>query len=256
MAEANEKIRIGHVVEREAANDNFERNREKHELREVASGGLMGKAQEAVRSAPQGAIILVGDFPDGEYVGSEAIYKGEPDVKVLSRSEWPAIEAVLSETRDNASITRDQKIVVNVPHLLRDTFFSGREEGGELVAHLMTPTDDPTTVLSEWLKKENESSKTDISSSPSARFLQIFERLQAFTYDTHRPMVLAMPANSPLALAFFAAILSEWRLDEEAVARAREHFSSGGSPIALLRIENGVASVSFGGDTVASRVLY
>lgn len=225
--------------------------REQREERDVMHGGSVGRIMETVLGAPPRAIILVSGLTPDQYNESAAllydVLAERQDVTLISPNELPgkveSFAAIEEVTKAETFRHPNEKIVVNIPSMIRNMFFGGvdHSKAAEDLTRPLEEDEDTAAKLIEWLQNADEDFKGEWT--PEERFRRIFDeisRLAAFvqTDENPRSVMLALPVNTMLSLALLT-YARERELTPEAIKRTQEKYPNTAEAIAVLRIIDG-----------------
>lgn len=221
---------------------------EASEMHEGVHEGVVGKIIDAIRGASPNAIIFVSGLGPHEYTESMAALADEKGVTLVDRNKGETVGAVRTEMTGRMFHHPNEKIVADMPLLLKNILFAAPgTSDSENAQHLMERSHyDPARVLLEWIEKSKEESKGDAGASPETRFAKAFEEIRTFAGNSDRPIVLALPAHSPLILAYLTFAKYK-NLLPQSIRNMCSEYPLGSDAVATLRLERNKAPRVFFG---------
>jgi len=253
MIDGKNQIEGGRHHDGRQAEEGQESHPELREEQKVTRGGTVGRIMETVLGAPPRAVILVIGLTPEQYDESGILLHGalaeRPDIDITlidsheSSGEMENFAAIEGMAKDKIYNQPNDRIVVNVPSMIKNMFFRGvdHSEAAERFTRPMEEGEDTAAKLIEWLENVGEDFKGEWT--PKERFRHIFSEISALAASAQagehsRPVMLAVPMNTMLALALFTYAL-EHELTPEAIKRTRERYPNTGEAVGVLRIIDG-----------------
>ena len=219
---------------------------------QVESHGTVGNLVEAIRLAPPNAVIFVSGLEDREYEKSLPALKGRDDVTLVEKRAGKRLDEVTSTVKERMSQQHEKKVVANLPEMFKHEISEALGAPGEDVEKLLhRAPEDAAAVLLEWLARDKEENKEGGWESPVTRLKKALHRIMHFADGSDRPVMLMLPANSPLVLAFLTVAVTG-SLTREAISSVRGQYPMDHDAVASLQLKANRLSVLFGQREIAA----